>query len=90
MEGFGFPPLEAMACGTPAIVSDRGAIPEVTGGAALIVSPQDKEALSSAMRRVLNDAGLSRQLSDAGRKRARQFTYRESARALGELYQRLL
>jgi glycosyltransferase involved in cell wall biosynthesis len=90
MEGFGFPPLEAMACGTPAIVSDRGAIPEVTGGAAIVVSPKDVDALAEAMRRVVEDAATRANLRTIGRERAAAFSYEAGAEALIRLYEELL
>jgi glycosyltransferase involved in cell wall biosynthesis len=89
MEGFGFPPLEAMACGTPAIVSDRGAIPEVTGGAAVIVSPGDTAALSAAMRRVIEEPAFRAHLAELGRVRAANFSYEAGARALLQVYEEL-
>ncbi|HEY7809897.1 MAG TPA: glycosyltransferase family 1 protein [Allosphingosinicella sp.] len=89
MEGFGFPPLEAMACGTPAIVSDRGAIPEVTGGAAVIVSPDDTPALAAAMHRMLTEPGYRAQLAERGRARAASFSYEAGAKALLEVYAEL-
>lgn len=90
MEGFGFPPLEAMACGTPAIVSDRGAIPEVSGDAAIVVAPYDLAALVHAMRRILEEPELRRSLSTAGMARAARFTYEASARAAAQVYTELL
>ena len=62
-EGFGLPALEAMACGTPVIASNRTAIPEVVGDAALSVDPESVEALAQAMKRILTDRGLSMDLS---------------------------
>ncbi len=57
-EGFGFPVLEAMACGTPVICSNVSSLPEVAGSAALQVDPRDTDALAAAMDRVLGDAAL--------------------------------
>jgi glycosyltransferase involved in cell wall biosynthesis len=73
-EGFGLPALEAMACGTPVIVSDRGALPEVVGDGGLVVEPT-AEAVEAALRRVLSDAELSRSLGAAGRARAEQMPW---------------
>jgi glycosyltransferase involved in cell wall biosynthesis len=74
-EGFGLPPLEAMACGTPALVSDRASLPEVVGDAALAVDPLDAGALSGAIERLWADQALRRRLIAAGRRRAASFTW---------------
>src|SRR5438876_10857813 len=78
-EGFGLPPLEAMACGTPAIVSDRASLPEVTGDAALLVDPEDPQALTAALCRLHADGALRAQLSAAGLARAATFSWRRTA-----------
>ncbi len=85
-EGFGFPPLEAMACGTPVIASRTSALPEVVGEAGLLVDPLDAEALAEALRRALSDRDLSQQLSERGLARARGFTWREAARRTAAVY----
>jgi glycosyltransferase involved in cell wall biosynthesis len=79
-EGFGVPVLEAMACGTPVIASDRASIPEVAGDAALLIDPYDADAFELALTRVLTDAVLREDLKSRGRARARRFTWREAAR----------
>lgn len=84
-EGFGLPPLEAMACGTPVIVSDVSSLPEVLGDtgtserAGLAVPPHDVSALAGAMEQILADPGLHARLSTAGLARARQFRWIDSA-----------
>ena len=78
-EGFGLPALEAMACGTPAVVSDRGSLPEVVGDAAVVIEPT-AEALADALHRVLTDAGLADELRRAGPERARGFSWPRTAR----------
>jgi glycosyltransferase involved in cell wall biosynthesis len=88
-EGFGLPPLEAMACGTPVITSNVSSLPEVVGKAALTVDPLDSMALCEALRRVLDDRGLRSDLSDRGRARARQFSWVEAARQTADIYGRV-
>jgi glycosyltransferase involved in cell wall biosynthesis len=72
-EGFGLPPLEAMACGTPVVASDRTSIPEVVGDAALPVDPDDATALSQALARLMTDAQLCARLRQRGLARAARF-----------------
>jgi glycosyltransferase involved in cell wall biosynthesis len=85
-EGFGFPPLEAMACGTPVVSSLTSSLPEVVGDAGLLVAPRDEEALAEAMRRVLGDAGLRAELAERGLERARSFSWREAAQRTLAVY----
>lgn len=80
-EGFGVPVLEAMACGTPVACSDRGALAEVAGDAALLFDPEDTAAIADAARRVAADEPLRERLRTAGRERAADFTWRRSAEA---------
>lgn len=84
-EGWGMPPLEAMACGTPVVVSDNSSLPEVVGDAAVMVDAHDATALSNAIERVLTDEPLAQQLRDAGLARAATFTWEASARELQSL-----
>ena len=70
-EGFGLPPLEAMACGTPTIVSNVSSLPEVVGDAALLVNPRDTEEIAVAMHRLLTDDELHAELREKGIQRAR-------------------
>lgn len=81
-EGFGFPVLEAMQCGTPVIASSTSSLPELTADAALSVDPHDSEAIAVAMRRVIADAELRARLIAAGKTRAAAFTWEAAARAL--------
>lgn len=74
-EGFGFPPLEAMALGVPVIASHVTSIPEVVGDAALLVDPWDPQDIARAMVTLVQDEALRRQLSTAGRVRAQRFTW---------------
>jgi glycosyltransferase involved in cell wall biosynthesis len=89
-EGFGFPPLEAMACGTPVIASNAPAIPEVVGDAAILCDPLDAEGFAKAMLRVRDDAGLRGRLAEKGRARAALFTWEKAAAGTLALYRRLL
>jgi glycosyltransferase involved in cell wall biosynthesis len=85
-EGFGLPPLEAMACGTPVITSNTSSLPEVVGEAALTVDPYDEAALGQAMLEVVSDEELRARLRAAGRERARRFTWRAMAEKTLGLY----
>jgi len=89
LEGFGLPPLEAMASGTPVITSNCSALPEVVGDAAVTVSPDDTSALSSAIVRVLLDPLFADSLRQAGLRRAQLFTWSEAARRHVALYERI-
>lgn len=89
-EGFGLPPLEAMACGAPVITSSIPSIKEVLGRSAQLVEPTDSRALARAMVRLLEDEGTREKLSLAGRERAREFTWEKTARQTLELYRRVL
>jgi glycosyltransferase involved in cell wall biosynthesis len=88
-EGFGIPPIEAMACGAPVITSNTSSLPEVAGDAALLVDPHDNDALAHAITRLLDDEQLCESLRLKGYQRARQFTWEASARKMLDLYQRL-
>lgn len=78
-EGFGLPPLEAMACGAPVIVNDATSLPEVVGHRAALFDADSLSSLGGAMRRVLDDPGFAQSLRDAGRERAAQFTWTKVA-----------
>jgi alpha-1,3-rhamnosyl/mannosyltransferase len=85
-EGFGFPPLEAMASGVPVITSDRASLPEVVGDVGLQVAPDEPEPLAGAMRRLLEDREEANRRSQRGVERARQFTWARCARETAEVY----
>jgi glycosyltransferase involved in cell wall biosynthesis len=89
-EGFGLPPLEAMSFGLPVVSSNRTAIPEVLGQAALYVNPESPEAMADGIMKVLTDPGLSSQLSAAGRRRAKTFSVLDMGIRHLELYESLL
>ncbi|MCS6882336.1 MAG: glycosyltransferase family 1 protein [Oscillochloridaceae bacterium] len=78
-EGFGMPPLEAMACGAPVVASNTSSLPEVVGDAGLTVSPYDPAALAAAIRRLLDDADLRQELRERGFRQARAFSWRVTA-----------
>jgi glycosyltransferase involved in cell wall biosynthesis len=85
-EGFGFPPLEAMARGVPVVAATAGAVPEVVGDAAILVVPRDIDALAHALIRVLDDAGERSALVAKGRRRVAHFTWEECGEGLATLY----
>jgi glycosyltransferase involved in cell wall biosynthesis len=88
-EGFGLPPLEAMACGTPVVTSDRPSLPEVVGEAGLMVEATDSQELAEAMERVLMDENLRREMREKGLKQAVKFTWEAAAGKLLDVYRRL-
>ncbi len=88
-EGFGLPPLEAMACGTPVISSHSSSLPEVIGEAGLLVDPLDTAALSAAIRQVLTNADLRADLSQRGLAQAQKFSWHKAADELITLYHSL-
>jgi glycosyltransferase involved in cell wall biosynthesis len=85
-EGFGLPPLEAMASGTPVVTSNVSSLPEVAGDAAVLVDPYDPDAIADGIERVLTDEKLRRQLRTRGLARARQFSWETSVRRVREIY----
>jgi glycosyltransferase involved in cell wall biosynthesis len=78
-EGFGLPPLEAMAVGTPVIASAAGSLPEVVGEAGVLVAPDDDDAWRAAVERMYDDDALCASLADAGRARAMSFSWQRAA-----------
>jgi len=89
-EGFGMPVLEAMAAGTPVITSNRSALPEVAGDAAILVDPENTEALGQALRDLTLQADLRRDLSHRGVARARLFTWDKAVRETWDVYREVL
>ena len=84
-EGFGLPPLEAMACGTPVVASHCTALPEVVGDAAVLVDPYNVEAIAWGIQSVVEDSALRQSLSCKGLVRARQFTWEHTARRVRQV-----
>jgi len=89
-EGFGLPPVEAMAVGTAVVTSNCSSLPEVVGEAALTVDPTNDEALAAAIARLARDEALRRRLIGAGRARAARFTWERTARRTMAVYARAL
>lgn len=88
-EGFGMPPLEAMACGTPVITSNCSSIPEVVGDAAIMVDPYNVNELYQAMRKIVGDSELREKLSRKGLERCRLFSWKTSAKLFLETLENL-
>jgi glycosyltransferase involved in cell wall biosynthesis len=89
-EGFGLPPLEAMACGCPAVVSDVASLPEVCGDAAYYVNPYDVESIAEGMYKVLTDEDLRRSLIEKGLERAKLFSWEKCAKEHLEVFEEVL
>ena len=89
-EGFGMPPLEAMACGVPVMVSGAASLPEVTGDCAVICDPYSEEDMASCLERLCSDSDLREDLSIRGLERARSFTWERSAELLHDIYKELI
>jgi glycosyltransferase involved in cell wall biosynthesis len=86
-EGFGLPPLEAMACGLPVVTSNVSSLPEVTGDAAVLVDPYDVQSIADGIAKVLSDPALREDLRVKGIARARAFSWERSVARTREIYQ---
>jgi glycosyltransferase involved in cell wall biosynthesis len=89
-EGFGLPPLEALACGVAVLSSDAGSLPEVLGDCAVYLPPSDPEAWGHEVQELLSDGNLRQTLATRGRARAATFTWERTAQRTYELYEQVL
>lgn len=89
-EGFGLPPLEAMACGVPTICSDNSSLPEVVGDGAELIDAHDMDSISKAMAKISADEEYTKRLAKRGLQRARQFTWRKTAAETLECYKKVI
>jgi len=89
-EGFGLPPLEAMACGAPVVCSNASSLPEVVGNAGLLVNPTDTAALAQALRRLLTDPRLRTELGGRAVERAGRFSWDKAGAELESVYRELV
>jgi len=85
-EGFGLPPLEAMAHGTPVVTSNTSSIPEVVGNAAIMVNPENVFEIAHALHRVLLDRAVREKLKQRGVLQAQKFSWENSVRRMLEVY----
>jgi glycosyltransferase involved in cell wall biosynthesis len=88
-EGFGMPPLEAMACAIPVITSDNSSLPEVVGEAGILINAKDTAQISNAIKKVLSDPELAKTLSEKGLAQAGRFEWQTGAKQLVKLFARL-
>ena len=89
-EGFGLPPLEAMACGTPVVTSNVSSLPEVVGDGALLIDPYDPDSIADGMRQVLTDEGLRQALRARGFAQVRRYSWDDSVRRVRDVYREVL
>lgn len=89
-EGFGLPPLEAMACGAPVITSNRSSLPEVVGDAGILLDPEDVGAWARALRQILSDGQAAAKWRELGPKQAGKFSWERAARETAEVYDRVM
>lgn len=87
--GFGLPPLEAMACGTPVVCSNRGSLPEIVGGAALMADPEDHQQLAMHVASLLRDEVLCDTYRTKGLKQARRYSWEKTAKEILAIYREI-
>lgn len=88
-EGFGIPPLEAMACGTPVIASNTSSFPEVLGDAALLVDPYDVNEIAKELHNVLSSSSLHNKLISKGKRQVKKYTWKSSVESLLEVFKKV-
>jgi len=88
--GFGLPPLEAMACGTPVITSNTSSLPEVVGDAGIMIDPKDSKLMADKMYELLSDNTIRSEMINKGLKRSRMFQWDEAAKKTLEIYENIL
>ncbi|UCC53935.1 MAG: glycosyltransferase family 4 protein, partial [Anaerolineaceae bacterium] len=88
-EGFGLPPLEAMLCGCPVVVSDRASLPEVVGDAGLLIDPEDDDSMAGAILNVLTDSRLREDMIKKGYRQAQSFSWEKTAKETLQVYLQL-
>lgn len=89
-EGFGFPLVEAMACGCPVLTSNRGPMPEVVGDAGLLVDPHDIGEITSGIKKVLGSGKLAAEMVEKGMKEAKRFSWSKAAKELAKVYEEII
>ena len=90
LEGFGFPPLEAMACGTPVVASNRASLPEVVGTAGVLLPPDDYMGMAREIKRIIEDAHWRNSLISKGLKRSSMFSWDKAAEETFKIYRTVL
>ena len=88
-EGFGLPPLEAMACGVPVITSNTSSLPEVVGDAGIMINPTDVNSLCDSIYNLLNDMELQNRMRTKGLERSKLFSWEKAANEILEIYEEL-
>lgn len=86
-EGFGLPPLEAMACGTPVISSNRTSLPEILGDAPILINPQNPDEIAKAIENILTNENLQKELKKKGIKRAAQFSLEDMSKKILDIFE---